>query len=147
MSTDAKVLLLIEDDPADKDVTLGALRRAHVGNRVVVARNGAEALDYLFGTGSHAGRDTQAMPELVLLDGALGQVDDLEVLQRLRADPRTATLPVVILTTGDEEEDRIRTRGLDAAFVRKPLDFAQFARAAAQQHASWLLLNPTPAGG
>lgn len=148
-STVDKAILLVEDDPDDEALTLRALRRAHVDSTIVVARDGAEALDYLFATGAHAGRDPHALPQVVLLDLKLPKVDGLEVLRRLRADARTSWLPVVILTSSSEEEDRIAGYRLGAnSFVRKPVDFSNFAAAVGQVGLYWLLLNePMPQPG
>jgi CheY-like chemotaxis protein len=143
-----KVILLVEDNPDDETLTLRALQKNNVTNEVVVARDGAEALEYLFGTGRFAGRDTQRQPQVVLLDLNLPKVDGLEVLRRLRADPRTALLPVVILTSSNEERDVVNGYRLGAnSYVRKPVDFTQFTEAARQLGLYWLLLNEHPAGG
>jgi CheY-like chemotaxis protein len=147
MRTDVneKIILLVEDNPDDEALTLRALRRANVTNEVVVARDGVEALDYLFGTGMHAGRDVPAPPQVVLLDLKLPRLDGLEVLRRVRADARTKFLPIVILTSSSEEQDRIAGYQLGAnSYVRKPVDFAQFADAVRQLGLYWLLLNEPP---
>ncbi len=124
---EAKVILLVEDNPDDELLTLRALRKNHIGNEVVVAHDGAQALEYLFGTGPYAGRDTSNMPQVVLLDLKLPKVDGLQVLQALRADERTQYLPVVILTSSKEEQDRIEGYRLGAnSYIRKPVDFVQF---------------------
>lgn len=144
MTTD-KIILLVEDNPDDEALTLRALRKANVMNQVVAAHDGVEALDYLFGTGSWAGRDPGAMPQVVLLDLKLPRLDGLEVLRRLRGDERTKLLPVVILTSSNEEEDRIAGYTLGAnSYVRKPVDFSQFAEAVRQLGLYWLLLNEPP---
>jgi two-component system response regulator len=141
----AAMILLVEDNPDDEALTLRALRKANVGNEVTVVRDGAEALDFLFGAGTHAGRDTSVMPQVVLLDLKLPKIDGLEVLRRLRADDRTKLLPVVILTSSDEEQDRIRGYALGAnSYVRKPVDFTQFAEAVRQLGLYWLVLNQPP---
>jgi two-component system response regulator len=141
----ATMILLVEDNPDDEALTLRALRKANVGNDVAVVRDGAEALDFLFGAGTHAGRDTSVMPQVVLLDLKLPKIDGLEVLRRLRADDRTKLLPVVILTSSDEEQDRIRGYALGAnSYVRKPVDFTQFAEAVRQLGLYWLVLNQPP---
>jgi two-component system response regulator len=141
-------ILLVEDNPDDEALTLRALRKANVRNEVVVARDGVEALDYLHGTGAHAGRDTRELPQVVLLDLKLPRVDGLEVLRRLRADPRTKLLPVVILTSSTEEEDRLAGYQLGAnSYVRKPVDFPHFAEAVGQLGLYWLLLNQPPPSG
>jgi two-component system response regulator len=144
---DDKVILLVEDNPDDEALTLRALRKANVRNEVVVARDGVEALDYLFATGPHTGRDTSVLPQVVLLDLKLPRLDGLEVLRRLRADPRTKVLPVVILTSSNEEEDRVAGSELGAnSYVRKPVDFGHFAEAVRQLGLYWLLLNQPPRG-
>lgn len=144
---DEKSLLLVEDNPDDEALILRALRRVNVGNDVAMAHDGVEALDYLFGTGQYAGRDASVMPKVVLLDIKLPKVDGLEVLRRLRADPRTKILPVVILTSSKEEEDRVCSDEPGAnSFVRMPVDVGQFAEAVARLGLSWLLLNQPPAG-
>ena len=122
---DTKVILLVEDNPDDEALTLRALSKNNIKNDVVVARDGAEALDYLFGTGKYAGRDTALMPQVVLLDLKLPKIEGLEVLRRVRADERTKLLPVVILTSSNEDQDRIAGYGLGAnSYVRKPVDFS-----------------------
>ncbi len=137
-----KIILLIEDNPDDEALTLRALKKNNIKNEVVVAHDGAEALDYLFGTGSYTGRDLTIMPQLTLLDLKLPKVDGLEVLRRLRADELTRLLPVVILTSSNEEQDRINGYGLGAnSYVRKPVDFGQFNDAVRQLGLYWLILN------
>jgi CheY-like chemotaxis protein len=139
------VILLVEDNPDDEALTLRALRRANVGNDIVVAHDGVEALDYMFGTGTHAGRDTRDVPQVVLLDLKLPRIDGLEVLRRLRADERTRLQPVVILTSSNEERDRIEGYKLGAnSYVRKPVDFNEFVEAVRQLGLYWLLLNQPP---
>jgi CheY-like chemotaxis protein len=143
-----KVILLVEDNPDDEALTLRALRKANVRNEVVVARDGVEALDYLFGTGTYAGRDTGDFPQVMLLDLKLPRLDGLEVLRRVRADDRTKLLPVVILTSSTEEEDRVAGYELGAnSYVRKPVEFSQFADAVRQLGLYWLLLNQGPPMG
>ncbi len=140
-----KVILLVEDNPDDELLTLRALKKNNVPNEVVVARDGVEALDYLFGTGEYAGRDTDAMPQLILLDLKLPKVDGLEVLRRLRADERTRLLPVVILTSSREQQDMLDGYGLGAnSYVRKPVNFEQFVGAVEQLKLYWLTLNEAP---
>jgi two-component system, response regulator len=140
-----KVLLLIEDNPDDEELTLLALKESNIVNEVVVARDGVEALDYLFGTGTYAGRDTCLAPQLILLDLKLPRVDGLEVLQRLRSDPRTQLIPVVVLTSSSEEEDIIASYRLGAnSYVRKPVEFHHFADAVRQLGLYWLLINQAP---
>jgi CheY-like chemotaxis protein len=139
---DNKVILLVEDNPDDEALTLRALKKNHVLNEVVVVRNGLEALDYLFATGAYADRDRRVIPQLILLDLKLPKMDGLEVLRRIRADDRTRLLPVVILTSSDEERDVIAGYKLGAnSYVRKPVDFTQFAEAVRQLQLYWLVLN------
>jgi two-component system response regulator len=142
---DTKVILLVEDNPDDEALTLRALKKNNIKNEVVVARDGAEALDYLFGTGKYAGRDTAHLPQVVLLDLKLPKMEGLEVLRRVRTDERTKLLPVVILTSSNEDQDRIAGYGLGAnSYVRKPVDFSQFLEAARQLGLYWLVLNEAP---
>lgn len=139
-----RVILLVEDNPRDEELTLRALKKGNVLNPVVVARDGVEALDYLFARGGHANRDPAALPQVILLDLKLPKVDGLEVLKTLRADERTKLLPVVVLTSSNEEQDLIRSYSLGAnSYVRKPVDFAQFVEAARQLGLYWLVLNET----
>jgi len=139
------VILLVEDNPDDELLAMRALRKNNVMNEVVVARNGVEALDYLFASGSYAGRDTSTMPRLILLDLKLPKVDGLEVLKRLRSDQRTRLLPVVILTSSKEREDMVEGYGLGAnSYVRKPVNFEQFVKAVEQLKLYWLGLNEAP---
>ncbi len=139
---DNKVILLVEDNPDDEALTLRALKKNHVLNEVVVVRNGLEALDYLFATGAYADRDRRVIPQLILLDLKLPKMDGLEVLRRIRADDRTRLLPVVILTSSDEERDVIAGYKLGAnSYVRKPVEFTQFAEAVRQLKLYWLVLN------
>lgn len=136
------VILLVEDNRRDEALTLRALKKSNIVNEVVVARDGVEALDYFFGTGTHTCRDTTAMPRLVLLDLKLPKLDGLEVLRRVRADARTSRLPVVVFTSSSEEEDMIKSYDLGAnSYVRKPVDFEQFLDATRQLGMYWLLLN------
>ena len=141
-----KIILLIEDNPDDEELTLRALEKNNIKNDVVVVHDGAEALDYLFATGSYAGRDLTIMPQLTLLDLKLPKVDGLEVLRQLRANELTRLLPVVILTSSNEEQDRVNGYGLGAnSYVRKPIDFGQFMDAVRQLGLYWLILNePAP---
>ena len=137
-----KVILLVEDNPRDEALTLRALKKSSIVNEVVVAHDGVEALDYLFGTGTYAGRDTTLMPQLILLDLKLPKVDGLQVLQRIRADERTRRLAVVIFTSSSEQEDLFRSYDLGAnSYVRKPVDFEQFLEATRQLGLYWLVLN------
>lgn len=144
-----KALLLVEDNPDDEALILRALKKHHITNDVVVARDGAEALDYLFGQGAYAGRDVKDTPTAVLLDLMLPKINGLEVLRRLRADDRTVLLPVIILTSSDEEKDMIDGYRLGAnSYVRKPVDFNQLAEAVRLLGLYWLILNePLPQGG
>ena len=140
-----KVILLVEDNPDDELLTVRALRMNNVLNKDVVARDGVEALDYLFGTGRYSGRDTAVMPQLILLDLKLPKIDGLEVLKRLRADERTRLLPVVILTSSREEQDMLDGYGFGAnSYVRKPVNFEQFVQAIEQLKLYWLILNEAP---
>ncbi|HYR36891.1 MAG TPA: response regulator [Burkholderiales bacterium] len=141
-----KMILLVEDSPDDEELTTRALRQAKIANEVVVARDGAEALDFLFGEGAHAGRDVARTPAVILLDLKLPKLSGLDVLNRLRADPRTRLIPTVILTSSSEEEDMLKSYQLGAnSYVRKPVDFGQFAQAVSQLGIYWLLLNqPVP---
>ncbi len=144
-----KSILLVEDNPDDEALTLRAFRKNNIMNRVVVAHDGVEALDYLFGTGAYAGRDTKEMPEVILLDIKLPRLDGLEVLKRLREDERTQLVPVVILTSSKEEQDLIQGYALGAnSYVRKPVDFDEFMGAVRQLGLYWLVLNePAPMRG
>ena len=142
---DRKIILLVEDNPDDEVLTLRALQKSNIMNQVVVARDGAEALDYLFATGAYTGRDANELPELVLLDLKLPKVDGLEVLQRLRADERTRLLPVVVLTSSNEQRDILESYNLRAnSYIRKPVDFVQFREAVRQLGLYWLVLNVPP---
>ncbi len=140
-----RVILLVEDNPRDEELTIRALKKSNVLNPIVVARDGAEALDYLHARGAHAERDASSLPQLVLLDLKLPKVDGLEVLRELRGDPRTALLPVVVLTSSVEEQDLLRSYSLGAnSYVRKPVDFVQFIEAVRQLGLYWLVLNEAP---
>ena len=137
-----KVILLVEDNPRDEALTLRALKKSNIVNEVVVARDGVEALDYLFGTGTFADRDPTELPQLVLLDLKLPKVDGLEVLQKLRATENTRRLPVVVFTSSSEDEDMVKSYDLGAnSYVRKPVDFEQFMEAHRQLGLYWLVLN------
>lgn len=137
-----KTILLVEDNASDEKLTILAFKKCGVSNEVVVMRDGAAALDHIFGTGQHVGRDVSVLPAVVLLNLKLPRVDGLEVLRRIRADERTKFLPVVVLTSSKEDEDVLRSYSLGAnAYVRKPVDFAQFAEAAKTLGLFWLLLN------
>jgi CheY-like chemotaxis protein len=138
-------ILLVEDNPNDQFLTLRALKKNQIANPVVVAGDGIEALDYLFGTGIYAGRDTSEQPELILLDLKLPKIDGLEVLQRLRANPRTCFIPVVVLSTSGEEQDVRKSYGLGAnSYIRKPVDFEQFSEVIRRLGMYWLLTNAAP---
>jgi two-component system response regulator len=140
-----KVILLVEDNPDDEELTLLALKQSNILNEVIVARDGVEALDYLFATGQYADRAPSRLPQLILLDLKLPKLDGLEVLQRLRADPRTQLIPVVVLTCSSEEEDVVASYRLGAnSYVRKPVEFHRFADAVQQLGLYWLLLNEAP---
>jgi CheY-like chemotaxis protein len=141
-----KTILLVEDNPDDEEFTLRALRRAHVSNEIVVARDGSEAVDYLFGIHDHAGRDLTEMPAVVLLDLKLPKLSGIDVLRRIRANPLTKFIPVVILTSSNEDEDMLNSYECGAnSYVRKPVEFAAFASAVARLGAYWMLLNePAP---
>jgi CheY-like chemotaxis protein len=142
-----KIILLVEDNPDDVELTRRALSKSHIANRLVVARDGVEALDYLFATGAWAGRGPEDDPTVVLLDLKLPRIDGLELLRRLRSDPRTKLLPVVILTSSVEERDLIRGYELGCnSYIHKPVDFLQFAEAAQHLGLYWLLLNQPPLG-
>jgi CheY-like chemotaxis protein len=140
-----KTILLVEDNLQDEMLTLRALARANLANRVDVVRDGQQALDYLFQEGDFAIRAGPDLPAVVLLDIGLPRLSGLEVLERLRADPRTALLPVVILTSSDEEQDRLKSYERRAnSFVRKPVDFAEFAETVARLGVYWLATNEPP---
>jgi two-component system response regulator len=139
------VILLVEDNPDDEALTLRAFSKNNIRNPVVVARNGAEALGYLFASGDYAGREVADLPQVVLLDLKLPKVDGLEVLRQIRADERTELLPVVILTSSREEQDLVEGYRLGAnSYVRKPVNFDEFVEAARQLGLYWLLLNEVP---
>ena len=140
-----KMILLVEDNPDDEALTLRAFKKHNIGNQVFVVRDGAEALDFLFCTGAYADRDPRDKPQVILLDLKLPKVDGLEVLRRLRADERTRLLPVVILTSSNEEQDLIEGyRNGANSYVRKPVDFNQFLNAVRQLGLYWLVLNEPP---
>lgn len=140
-----RVILLVEDNPDDEALTIRALTRSNIANHVEVARDGVEALDYLFGTGAHAGRDVSKLPQLLLLDLKLPRIDGLEVLRRMRADARTKLVPVVILTSSNEEQDLLSGYSGGAnSYIRKPVDFTQFAEAVRQLGIYWLVINESP---
>lgn len=142
---DNKMILMVEDNPDDEELTLRALKKNNIGNKVAVVRDGAEALDFLFCTGSYSQRDPREVPQVILLDLKLPKVDGLEVLRRIRADERTSLLPVVILTSSKEEQDMLEGYKLGAnSYVRKPVDFNQFVEAVRQLGLYWLVLNEAP---
>jgi len=140
-----KFILMVEDNPDDQTLILRTLRKNNIANEVVVAGDGAEALDYLFGEGAHAGRDTSVTPTVILLDLKLPKIDGLGVLKRVRAHERTRLLPTIILTSSDEERDIVESYRLGAnSYVRKPVDFDQLSDAVRQLGLYWLLLNEPP---
>jgi len=141
-----KMILLVEDNPDDEALTLRALKKNNISNRVAVAHDGVEALDFLFCTGVYAGRNPNEMPQVILLDLKLPKIDGMEVLRRIRADERTHLLPVVILTSSKEEQDLANGYGYGAnSYVRKPVDFNQFVDAVRHLGLYWLVLNePLP---
>lgn len=139
-----KIILLVEDNPDDAALTIRALKKSNVANRIVLTKDGAEALDYLFATGPYAGRDVRDQPAVVLLDLKLPKLDGHEVLKRIRSDDRSKFIPVVILTSSTEEQDLVRGYSQGAnSFIRKPVDFVQFAESARQLGLYWLVLNET----
>ncbi len=145
-----RVILLVEDNPMDETLTLRALKKNNVMNKVVVVHDGAEALDYLFGTGTHASRALTDLPAVILLDLKLPKIDGLEVLKRIRAGEKTKLVPVVILTSSKEQRDLVEGYGSGAnSYVRKPVEFTEFAEAIRQVGLYWLILNepPPPEGG
>ena len=138
-------ILLVEDNPDDVDLTLRAFRKSKIANEIIIARDGVEALDYLFATGEHAGRDNSSLPQLVLLDLKLPRLDGLQVLERIRANTKTKLLPVVILTSSTEQPDLVTGYSLGAnSYIRKPVDFQEFLVAVRRLGLYWLLLNQPP---
>jgi two-component system response regulator len=136
---------MVEDDPDHEELALYAFHESKLLNEVVVVRDGEEALDWLFGTGRYSGRDLSVMPDVILLDLKLPKIDGLEVLRRVRGQPQTSSLPVVILTSSDEERDIVDAYALGAnSYIRKPVDFNQFVVAVRQLGLYWLVLNQTP---
>ena len=142
---DNKMILIVEDNPDDEALTIRALKKNNIGNRLIVVRDGAEALDYLFCTGGYSERDPHDLPQAILLDLKLPKIDGLEVLKRIRAEPRTSLLPVIILTSSKEEQDLLQSYKSGAnSYVRKPVDFNEFLEAARQIGLYWLILNEVP---
>jgi two-component system response regulator len=139
------VILLVEDNPDDEILTLRAMKKNNIVNEIVVARDGAEALDFIFATGAYSERDAALMPQVILLDLNLPKMGGLEVLRRIRENERTALLPVVILTSSKEEKDLVESYRLGAnSYIRKPVDFKQFSEAIRQLGLYWLVLNEVP---
>jgi two-component system response regulator len=148
MAHKEKIILLVEDNPDDEALTLRALKKNNILNEVIVARDGIEALDYLFANGAYTGRDVSDSPQVILLDLKLPKVDGLEVLRQLRADERTRLFPVVILTTSNEDRDILSSYEIGAnSYIRKPVDFEQFMEAVRQLGLYWLVLNMAPPRG
>ncbi|PMS21557.1 two-component system response regulator [Trinickia dabaoshanensis] len=142
---DQHVILLVEDNSIDEELTMRALRMSHIANKVVVARDGAAALDYLFARGDYVGRDARELPQVVLLDLKLPKIDGLDVLRAIRADERTSHVPVVILTSSKEDPDVLGGYEFGAnSYIVKPVDFTQFADAVRQLGIYWLVLNQRP---
>jgi len=140
-----KVILLVEDNPDDEELTIRTLKKNNILNNVIVAHDGVEALDYLFGTGKYSKRDTNIMPVIVMLDIKLPKIGGLDVLRHIRANDKTRLLPVVILTSSDEERDLIKSYQLGAnSYVRKPVDFTRFQKTVQQLALYWILLNKVP---
>ncbi|MBI3561994.1 MAG: response regulator [Gammaproteobacteria bacterium] len=142
---DKKTILLVEDNPDDEELTRLALTRSNIANEIIVAHDGAEALDFLLATGIHAARNIRMMPSVMLLDLKLPKVGGIEVLQRIRADERTRLLPVVVLTSSKEEQDIVTSYRFGAnSYIRKPVNFEQFIDAVRQLGLYWLLINESP---
>jgi two-component system, response regulator len=144
----SNLIMIVEDNPDDEALTLRALRQHHIVNPVVVARDGVEALDWLFGQGPHDGRDTTVQPQLILLDLSMPRLSGIQVIEQIRADPRTRLIPVVILTSSRQEEDVVASYQAGAnSYVRKPVDFREFAEAVKRLGTYWLLVNEAPTRG
>jgi len=142
-----KTIMLVEDNANDEELTLRALRKSNIANEVFVARDGQEAVDFLFSTGRHAGREPARMPAVILLDLKLPKLNGIDVLQRIRADARTRLIPVVVLTSSSEDEDMLRSYQSGAnSYVRKPIEFSAFAHAVTQLGMYWMLINQAPPG-
>jgi two-component system response regulator len=140
-----KIILLVEDNADDEELTIRTLQKNHLKNKIVVVRDGVEALDYLFGTGEYKDRDLSVLPVLIMLDIKLPKLNGLEVLKRIKTDPRTKFIPVVILTSSDEEKDLVESYQLGAnSYVRKPVDFSEFQNSVRQLALYWVLLNESP---
>lgn len=138
-------ILLVEDNPDDEALTMRAFKKSHLANDVIVARDGVEALDYVFGTGAYEGRDIADKPHLILLDLKLPRLDGMDVLKRIRSDERVNLIPVVVLTSSREQEDMVRSYALGAnSYIRKPVDFNQFVQSVQQLGLYWLVLNESP---
>lgn len=146
MTHHGKIILLVEDNPDDQELTRIAFEESRLANELVIVHDGEEALEYLFGTGRYAGRDLANMPQLILLDLKLPKIDGHEVLQRIRADARTKYIPVVVMTTSREEQDMLGSYDMGAnSFIQKPVDFISFTAAVKQVGLYWLVLNtPLP---
>ena len=140
-------ILLVEDSPYDAELTIRELTRRHLANKLVHLKDGAEALDFIFGTGAYANRDTSQHPKVMLLDLKLPKVDGLEVLRAIKSDPRTRTIPVVVMTSSQEQRDVVDSYHLGVnSYVVKPVDFDQFSKAVAELGCYWVLLNHPPGG-
>jgi CheY-like chemotaxis protein len=147
MTHDSIEILLVEDSPDDLEMALRALRKAHLANHIHVARDGAEALDFIFGTGPHLGRKVENGPKVILLDLKLPKIDGIEVLRRVKGDPRTRMIPVVVLTSSKEQPDVVECYNLGVnSYIVKPVNFESFAGAVAELGMYWLLLNHPPQG-
>jgi two-component system, response regulator len=145
MLKDQVEILLVEDDPDDLDLTLRALKEEHICNRIQIARDGEEALDFLFCRGRHSQRDPDCHPKLILLDLKLPKVDGLEVLEQIKGDPRTRSLPVVVLTSSKQEQDLVRGYRLGVnSYIQKPVDFIQFKETIKRLGFYWLVVNQPP---